>query len=297
MISAASEAQLLEIHRRGDYLSVEKFLEFSQQTDIHYQKADALLVGMTWRGAEHKSLLRSNVRGMNLLIGHSHRAMSASQLLALRALKGFRRALVTNLTTEGFLSRLAGLRRLPIGLCPSTQESVLHEVYGDQTQLMRAWKSTAPPQRPAELTTIYSNFSVWTAPHHRAELDQFVQSLPHVTRQEPSADRKSRFEYLCRIRQSGIALCPEGRGQDTHRLYEILYMGALPIVLRGNYQWQLCRSFGWPVVGLESWNELADLNRVRQLAEGEDFTESGLRSLSFSNWTKSERFFFPENLI
>lgn len=294
MISAASEAHLLEIHQLGDYLSVEKFLEFSKQTNIHYQKADALLVGMTWRGAEHKSLVRTNVRGMNLLIGHSHRAMSVSQLLALKALKGFRGARVTNLKNEGVLSRLAGLRRLPIGLCPNTNESDLHKIYGDQSQLMRAWKSTTPPRRPTDLTTIYSNFSTWTAPYHRAELDQFVQSLPHVTRQEPLANKESRFEFLCRIRQCGIALSPEGRGQDTHRLYEILYMGALPIVLRGNYQWQLCRSFGWPVVGLDSWKELADLNRVRQLAEDEDFTESGLRSLSFSNWTKSEGFLFQK---
>lgn len=294
MISAASEAHLLEIHQLGDYLSVEKFLEFSKQTNIHYQKADALLVGMTWRGAEHQSLVRTNVRGKNLLIGHSHRAMSVSQLLALKALKGFRGALVTNLKHDGFLSRLAGMKRLPIGLCPNTHESELHQVYGDQSQLIRAWKSTPAPRRPIDLTTIYSNFSVWTAPHHRAELDQYVQTLPHVTRQEPSAKAESRFEFLSRIRESGIALCPEGRGQDTHRLYEILYMGALPIVLRGNYQWQLCRSFGWPVIGLDSWQELADLNRVRQLAEDEDFTESGLRSLSFSHWTKSERVLFQK---
>ena len=292
MISAASEAHLSEIHERGDYLSLEKFLQFSRDTTIHYQKADALLVGLTWRGAEHKSLIRTNVRGKNVLIGHSHRAMSVSQLLALKALKGFRRALATNLRNEGFLSRMAGLRRLPIGLCPNTNESDLHEIYGDQSQLVRAWKTVTPPRRPRDITTIYSNFAVWTAPHHRAELDKFVQSLPHVVRQEPSATETSRFQFLCRIRQSGLAICPEGRGQDTHRLYEILYMGAIPIVLRGNYQWQLCRSFGWPVVGLDSWEELADLNRVRQIAKDQDFTASGLRSLSFSNWTKSEKDLF-----
>ena len=49
-------------------------------------------------------------------------------------------------------------------------------------------------------------------------------------------------------------LCPRGEGQDTHRLWEALYLGSIPIVLKSSisplYE-------GLPVIQLNNWEELS----------------------------------------
>jgi len=44
--------------------------------------------------------------------------------------------------------------------------------------------------------------------------------------------RCSQEEYLCYLAESMYSLCPPGNAHDTHRLWESLYCGARPIVLR-----------------------------------------------------------------
>jgi len=47
--------------------------------------------------------------------------------------------------------------------------------------------------------------------------------------------------------------CPAGTGVDTHRFWEALYLGSVPIVLRG----QLSSMYqNLPVIQLNSWNGL-----------------------------------------
>jgi hypothetical protein len=41
-------------------------------------------------------------------------------------------------------------------------------------------------------------------------------------------------EYFMELCRSKFVLCPEGTGMDTHRVYESLYCGATPVVLRSS---------------------------------------------------------------
>ena len=72
----------------------------------------------------------------------------------------------------------------------------------------------------------------------------------------PNRDYQS---YLYLLSSYKFAICPEGNGLDTHRLWESLYLNTIPICLKNpitNYYSKL-----FPIYLLDDWNDL-DLNKL-----------------------------------
>lgn len=61
------------------------------------------------------------------------------------------------------------------------------------------------------------------------------------------------------MRDSKLIPCPRGNGLDTHRFWESLYLGALPIILCKN---ELTKLNSWPYVCVESWEELVSWDKT-----------------------------------
>ena len=76
----------------------------------------------------------------------------------------------------------------------------------------------------------YLNFKVETYPHERQLIQNMFQSKSWVTCGTPVDTLEGRKEFLKDIRNHEFVLCPRGNGVDTHRLWETLYMGSIPIV-------------------------------------------------------------------
>jgi hypothetical protein len=57
------------------------------------------------------------------------------------------------------------------------------------------------------------------------------------------------------MRSSKFVACPRGNGIDTHRFWESLYLGALPVILKGN---RLSSQTDWPCLEIDSWQEVND---------------------------------------
>ena len=95
----------------------------------------------------------------------------------------------------------------------------------------------------------YMNFSMGTNVDKRAECYDVFKNDPRVVIRS-NVSRKQYHEDLCR---SKYVLCPEGAGIDTHRIYEAIYCGATPIVLR-NALADLYASY--PVKIVDSWSEV-----------------------------------------
>jgi hypothetical protein len=81
------------------------------------------------------------------------------------------------------------------------------------------------PDVPRDIE-IYANFTLSTNPEKRRDC---LQSFPHATVRE----NLSVPEYYSDLCRSKFVLCPVGTGIDTHRVYESLLFGAIPVVLRG----------------------------------------------------------------
>lgn len=109
---------------------------------------------------------------------------------------------------------------LPLGLgregCPSTLD------WKD----IEAAAASAPPRDKL----LYANFGTASNPAVReplqAWLDEPEQSW--ITRESHAASGK--MAYLRNLLSHNYVVCPPGNGEDTHRMWEALYCGAIPVV-------------------------------------------------------------------
>ena len=76
---------------------------------------------------------------------------------------------------------------------------------------------------------VYMNFNISTAPNKRQPVYDLFKDKPWVTvdMRQNGVDFDN---YLDNIYNHKFVLCPGGNGIDTHRIWECLYMGTIPIV-------------------------------------------------------------------
>lgn len=81
------------------------------------------------------------------------------------------------------------------------------------------------------------------------------------------------------MRRTMFVPAPAGNGLDCHRTWEALYLGCIPVVLRKEY----CGDNSWPVMVVDSWDELLSLNlkEIKELYK--DNFISTEKVMSFTN--------------
>jgi hypothetical protein len=96
---------------------------------------------------------------------------------------------------------------------------------------------------------IYANFTSTTNVGKRGDCVAVFRENPRVTwRTGRTLD-----EYYSDLCRSKYVLCPEGTGIDTHRVYESLFCGATPVVLRNS----LCHLYEkLPVCIVNNWTDV-----------------------------------------
>ena len=69
-------------------------------------------------------------------------------------------------------------------------------------------------------------------------------------------------ENVKRLAQYKWCICPEGNGVDTHRLWEAMYLGCVPIVLKSPFIDTLMHYTGGelPIYVIDAWSDLTNLN-------------------------------------
>lgn len=133
---------------------------------------------------------------------------------------------------------------------------------------------------------VYANFSVDTAPKHREKLAELCHSTPGILFEKPEVSLAGRAKYLQEMRDSGLVVCPRGNGLDTHRFYEALYVGAIPIVLLTSYSARLARYFDLPFIGLPRWESLTAISTILELAGKVRSRSVSLDSITMTWWLK-----------
>jgi len=77
-------------------------------------------------------------------------------------------------------------------------------------------------------TLLYINFQKNTNHNERDVLEDMFKEVAWVKIDSPNLELN---EYLLALEEAHFVLCPFGNGFDTHRLWETLYAGSIPIVL------------------------------------------------------------------
>jgi hypothetical protein len=135
--------------------------------------------------------------------------------------------------------------------------------------------STAPSK------FIYANFNINTNPQWRTPTKEMCQYSDLINWDQSKLDY---FSFISKILDHEAVVCPIGNGPDTHRLYETLYLGRIPIVFSFNEQAILYKSIYslLPVVLLDNLEDLNNENLLR--AKLDDVASKNLDMAKYSYW-------------
>ena len=99
---------------------------------------------------------------------------------------------------------------------------------------------------------VYMNFNIDTYMSERFVTYHYLHEKPWITYE----DRTHDYTHYCKqIRNSRFVVCPRGNGYDTHRLWEVLYLGSIPIV-RNHAAYEQFDDL--PLVQIRNWSDLSE---------------------------------------
>lgn len=104
------------------------------------------------------------------------------------------------------------------------------------------------PDVPRDIE-FYLNFSVRNQVQKRLDCYITMKDDPRVL----ITGNRSIEEYYDDLSRSKYVLCPEGAGIDTHRVWEAIFCGATPVVLRNSLEHLYSQ---YPVKIIDNWSEL-----------------------------------------
>lgn len=257
---------IAEVSRVADqsvYFIQDSLLSLARESDrVEYVKRDFLFRSGEWRGKVSLPPTRAH-NFKKILIGHSDFSTTFFDIARLR-LKGVSAEIyASNLSIPFRYLDFFRARPLPLGLTNPTKETDLHELFGDSS-LIRQAISSIPVSQSNRKLRIYANFDTRTSERHRKQVWKICRANPQIISEWPVKTRDGRLHYLKSMRDSGLVVCPRGNGLDTHRFYEALLVGAIPIVLKGSYSAAIGHHFSLPLITLRSWK---DLQNSRQIIE------------------------------
>jgi len=280
--------QAREIASQSDYFFEEALMKICADPKIDqrkagYRKRDFIFRSGVWRGEWTQPALRRNP-GSLLVTGHSDHSLGLLNLVRLRFMLGIQNVWSSNLSVPFGLAKRLSARPIPLGLSNPTNESIKHEIFGDIKLIARAVLES-PSLNDNELA-IYANFDWKTAPRHRKRLFRLCSKFPHIVRGTVEISKEGRLRYLREMRDCGLVLCPRGNGMDTHRFYEALYVGAIPIVLKSSYSSRLAKFYKLPHIALDSWLEIGNLEGIKEMAKKARSDSGDLSSIRWSHWER-----------
>ena len=138
---------------------------------------------------------------------------------------------------------------LPLGITNDCDDSPIHRIYGNIPMMHEV------VNQPREIKNrVYLNFSLHTHPsrHHVYNL---LHDKPWVSVGQQVNTMEGRKAFLQDVRNHEFVLCPRGNGVDTHRLWETLYMGSIPIVQKdiAHRDWM-----DLPIAWIDTWEEVTE---------------------------------------
>jgi len=172
-----------------------------------------------------------------------------------------------------------GLRAIPIGLENSHWQGAgrveLYPPPGDLAAL-GCWSD-----RPCEALAC---FNPSTNPAQREELRARLASSPWLDWREPAMDHE---DYAAAVRQARFVLSPPGNGDDCHRTWEAMYLGAIPVVLAAFLDSGLTSSL--PVLAVASWDEFMSMSSEERTEAGNELLARPREMLDLAYWEQTIR--------
>ena len=190
----------------------------------------------------------------------------------------------------------SAIHSLPIGLENYTNNLLYTRENAriTKTELIHHYQKE---EQSIPLYLAYANFYVGNYPEERVPAYKSVEGKTWaLSKLHPSSNKTNKEieidiykKYLNEIKSCSYVLCPRGGGIDTHRLWETLYLGRIPIVKRCNntrYYEDL------PVLIVDTWEEVTEKLLTEKLDYYTNRNNFNMNKLKMSWWIT----LFKENL-
>lgn len=126
--------------------------------------------------------------------------------------------------------------------------------------------------------SIFACFSVTTNRRVRARLREAVRRSRHYFCEE----RLTPLQFQSRIERAMFVLSPPGNGNDCHRTWESIYLGAVPVIMKNTLPETFTRSL--PILEVESYESFLGLSDSELEAEFQLVTQKSREMAYMPYW-------------
>lgn len=270
---------LKDLIEQDDIINSDKYLLHSQTClNCFYHPSSLVFRSDYWRNNLVDSLIRVQVPDgkRTLILGHSDQRVRLNSLMV-GIMRGFNQVRAINASNFG--SRLSSI---PLGVTNFSKDSAPFNILGNLQIMLEAANST--PRISDYNGVLLVNFSVSTNLKKRNKLIKILENM-EIRNLVPDYSRFGRLNFLQQVRKQSYVLCPEGNGIDTHRIWETLYLGGIPIILSSNVLNPLLTDL--PVLIIRDWNELYDKKFLETKWYEMQTKKYNFEKLKASFWVKS----------
>jgi len=249
---------------KDDIICCDKFLALAS-SDIAYIKTDVVWSNrpIRWRGQPH------DLRSAPLWItGHSDYPITQ---------KVYERYSHNSSVWYAVNKehRASKLHSIPLGITNDCDDTHAHRILGNTDIMIQVMNE---PRSIKNL--VYMNFAIHTYPTERQRVYDQFRGFSWVTHEESIVSLEGRRRFLESIRNHKFILCPRGNGVDTHRLWESLYMGSIPIVRRHIAMEDF---YDLPICWIDEWAQVTE-SFLNSEYDRITATSWNLDKLKFSYW-------------
>ena len=256
------------IFETGKVITTDRFLSLFPD---RYHKTDFLFYSGTWRNAV---ALPYNGKSSVIVVGHSDYEVNDNHLDALNSISNGSLKYVFCVNGN---SRSEQMVPLPLGITNDCADSPIHRVLGNLEQMKLVSEMSI-----VKTNKVYLNINPSTYEGERKRVLEIFKDMPYVTYEKPECSFDGRKAYLKRIKEHDFVLCPRGNGIDTHRLWETLYMGSIPIVVYSDVHKNL---LDLPILFIKEWEDITEEFLDRKLTEF-DNKKWNMEKLDICYWEK-----------
>lgn len=164
---------------------------------------------------------------------------------------------------------------IPIGLNEDTQLQPMRQAIPAPTKIEKA------------LVNFKRSRSERIFLHDKVKDLPFVHTESYSKKWNDAQELRAHYETISKYKWT---LCPRGAGQDTHRLWEALYLGSIPVVLKSSIS---ALYHGLPVIQLNSWDELS----LSTLKERSKSLPADRTTAYFEHWESKIRGLLPSSKL
>lgn len=236
MIIGGELLKILEFNFKvDDIITTDGYLSFCNDNKICYIKTDYFYTGsFYWRGEFHPK----NIQDV-CVIGHSDYPVTDE------ISNKFKTIFCINRNTNS--DNTFGL---PLGITNDCDDSPIHRIYGNKKIMVDVSSEKIDKKNLA-----YINFNISNYLSERKLIIDIFSNSSWVKNGVIENTIDGRSKYLRDIKYSKFVFCPRGNGIDTHRLWETLYMGSIPIV---KYEKTHHLFTDLPILFISEWNEISE---------------------------------------